>query len=365
MKNIILHIGTPKSGTSALQNFLNSNRDILTTQNFCYPIDQDEENTEITMGNGRKLYEYAIKNDVKKARNYLMNLLSKYNEDNIILSSEGFYFYPKFIHSVIPEAKIIVYFREQSEKIVSSYGQQVKGNPSFTKTFSQYLDSILNGEEDKMYTEYFLDQWKKYYNKSNIVLRPYDFDQFRGGSIYTDFLYLINMNKLEKFTFPEKNINPGYNRDSLEYKLCLNRLLDPEKQYKNHLIRKLLQDYSEICPDKHKFSILLQYQQDKIIEYFRETNSYVSKTYLQNSNQLFTNIKPVDNKLKEYDGLSIDAIQKITRFIINQEPVLLEYIIEIITDGLYSKNKESRKAAYILLPVFSLYKIYNVINKKQ
>ncbi len=364
MKKIILHIGTPKSGTSALQNFLNKNNSPLNKNNFCYPSDLDSKNTEITMGNGRILYEYAIKSNIMGARKYLDKILQEYDTNYIILSSEGFYFYPEFLYELIPDALVIVYFREQSETIVSSYGQRIKGDPSFQKTFPEYLETILNGKENKMFTQYFLDEWRKYYG-DNMILRSYDFNQFTEGTIFTDFLYSIGIYNFEDFIVPEKKINPSYTRNALEYKLCLNKLMKGKNNRLNMLIRNLLQSYSEIYPEKQKISILTQEQQEQIIDYFKKTNSYIAYTYLQKNNGvLFSKIKRVNNGLEKYNGLSIDVIQNITRFIINREPILLKFLVNIIIDGIHSKNNETRKTAYTLLPVFSLYKIYQIIKEK-
>lgn len=37
MATLYLHIGTPKTGTTAIQNFLPLNKSLLNEQGFCYP----------------------------------------------------------------------------------------------------------------------------------------------------------------------------------------------------------------------------------------------------------------------------------------------------------------------------------------
>lgn len=362
MKKIILHIGTPKSGTTALQNFLNNNRDVLEVYDFCYPLDEESKNTEITMGNGRVLYEYILENNKQKALDYINNILAIHHESNIILSSEGLYFYPEFIHQIIPHANIVIYFREQSEKIVSSYGQRIKGDTSFHKSINKHVNSILDGYEDKDHGNYFLDMWVKLYGKENITVRPYEFEQFKDGSIFSDFLFSINLKSHKDFIFPKKKINPSYSRNALEYKLLLNRLIKSDNRKMNQLIRELLQQFSETYPDKHKFQILTPQQKQDITNYFKQSNSYIAKKYLHREDgKLFYNNQQQKEE-KFYHGLNIESIHDITRYLINQNHILLEYIIKLVIDGLKSEKREVQNAAYKLLPIFSLYKSYQFLN---
>ena len=363
MTNIILHIGTPKSGTSALQNFLNDNNEALAEHNLYYPKDLHTKNSEITMGNGRKLYEYAQGNNISDALKYIDKLKKQYLNKTIILSSEGFYFHPEFIHKLIPDATVIVYFREQSEKIVSSYGQIIKGDHSFSKDFSQYFHSIIDDNQDKAHSQYFLDAWANHFLKSAFIVRPYDFDQFIEGSIFSDFLESIGVKDKNRFIFPDKRINISYCRDALEYKLLINKLISNLKSKYNHMIREVLQNYSEKFPDSQKTFLMSKQQQAKITEHFKDTNTYIARRYLNRQNGiLFQNIKDIDNKSKDYKGLSINHIQRITRYSIHQKPVLLEYIIDLVTKGLCSKDIDVKKAAYSLSPIFALHKIYMAIN---
>lgn len=360
MKKIILHIGTPKSGTSALQNFLSNNTEVFNKNGFSYPSDLYAEKNEITMGNGRIIYEYAMESNIIGARKYLDTILQEYDSDYIILSSEGFYFYPEFLFELMPDALVVVYFREQSETIVSSYGQRIKGNPSFQKTLPEYLDTILHGKENKMFTEYFLDKWKKYYN--DIILRPYDFNQFIEGTIFTDFLHTIGISTFKDFILPKKKINLSYTRNALEYKLLINRLMKPDDIKINQLIRNLLQQFSESYPDKHKFRILTPQQKENITNYFKKCNSYIAHNYLHRMDgQLFYSKQQLKEE-KNYDGLTINAIHDITRYLINQNPILLEIIVKLVISGLKNEKKQIQNAAYKLLPVFSLYKCYLFLN---
>lgn len=360
MKRIILHIGTPKTGTSALQLFLRNNRNVLSTYDMCYPKDRISEKSEITLGNGRQFVEYAKESNLANACKYLNKIRQQANGKTIILSSEGFYFHPKFMYDVFQDATIIVYFREQSEWIVSSYGQAVKGIHAYRKTFSNYLTSIIGNDNDKnnqssnqlidtwtnQFSHQLLDTWAKYFGDSNLIVRPYEIEQFKDRMIFSDFLNVIGISDCHNFIFPNKSINVSYSRDALEYKLLINNLIRNPRNRMHYSIRQALQGYSESLPDKKKISFMTQEQQGRVFEFFAEVNSYIARRYLKREDgRLFYNNKVIDGGLDIYEGLSSETIRKITNFIIEQEPGLLRYLAALVKEGSSSGSVESKEAA--------------------
>lgn len=124
-KQIHLHIGTPKTGTSALQKFLVENRSELEKRGFSYPAHALGE-YDISSGNGQEIVNLGVNRGTEKARGYLQSLIKKSKSRNVLISTEAFYGYPKLIHEVIPSAKIIIYFRNQLDLVESSYNQAIK-----------------------------------------------------------------------------------------------------------------------------------------------------------------------------------------------------------------------------------------------
>ena len=75
MKNIYLHIGTPKTGTSALQSFLLNNSEELDRQGYDYPEHKVDVN-HISSGNGQEIINIMNKEGVEEAQKYIDTLLS-------------------------------------------------------------------------------------------------------------------------------------------------------------------------------------------------------------------------------------------------------------------------------------------------
>ncbi len=64
---------------------------------------------------------------------------------------------------------------------------------------------IVNGNKDKIDSHHFLDRHARVFDKNNIIVRPYEFNQLKGGTVFYDFLYSIGIDDHKYFVFPEKN----------------------------------------------------------------------------------------------------------------------------------------------------------------
>jgi hypothetical protein len=146
-KNIILHIGCGKTGSSALQNWLHRISTALFENEINYPISSLISNNpyEITSGNGVPFY-HALKKG--EGNNYLKKIVAK-STKNILLSSEIFQEFSeddlKSINKISSDlgfgVKIIVYVRDVYDMVYSSYLQLVKRH-SCTATFNEWAISL-------------------------------------------------------------------------------------------------------------------------------------------------------------------------------------------------------------------------------
>ena len=136
-KICFLHIGVPKTGSTALEKFLLHNRDALKKHGWKYP--------DVSIrGSGHHDLAFLIGGDYPKwatpqdrpLEDIVGELLYKVAEcDRMILSSENFYLYPRpaKTEKILTQAgfpaenvKVIVYVRRQDEILMSWYNQAVK-----------------------------------------------------------------------------------------------------------------------------------------------------------------------------------------------------------------------------------------------
>lgn len=189
-KTIYFHIGTHKTGTTALQKFFVDNREVLKEKGFTYDFYNDSE-----MNQG-----YLVKPEKWEGLVFDQN-------KNYIISGEDFYSHILNISEAIKEKlsrfniNFIVYFKRQDLMKQSVYNQIVKMH-GFAKEFS----------EDNHYNLNYYDFLKKLENQfpgSKLTVRVYEKGQFEGGSIFSDFLKILNLDLTSEYQVEKKVVNPS------------------------------------------------------------------------------------------------------------------------------------------------------------
>ncbi len=247
MSNLYLHIGTPKTGTSAIQKFLRLNENLLKKQGFCYPdlgyrysgvgenrnahfmvhrenfySMSDEEAADFRKSEDERFYEGLDK---------LKEISKEY--PNIILSDENIwngYVKRKDFWRVLKQGlderniglKVIVYLRRQDLAIESYYVQRVKDKLQLD--FDEYIAS----EKYKYFKlDYYsaLEKIAEFTGKENIIVRVYEKQQFEGknNSLISDFLSVLGLEYDSKWNM-DIVANTGVYGSFLEVKRILNKI---------------------------------------------------------------------------------------------------------------------------------------------
>lgn len=206
---LLLHIGMPKTGSTALQYFLFMNKENLQKYGWCYPLLAKElpevHGDQSIVTNGNFFYEFIHKFDYgldtesedwnKKWDQVLKHLESQ----NVILSSEALSVHEteKFLVGAVQKynnIKIVIYLRRQDRAVESFYNNRIKDG-FFDGTFQNYLET----DEVRNMCHYIpkLELIKRIIGKENLIVRVYEKQQFCGKqhSIEDDFLSLLNIEK--------------------------------------------------------------------------------------------------------------------------------------------------------------------------
>ncbi len=189
---LIIHAGTPKTGTTSLQTYLNKKQSKLRRKGIIYPHNLDKlQNT-----NAPK-HQWFEKNlvsaNVESFLENFKNIISQVKPDThtIILSSEGIYNYwwdfPAESKELLAELsnvfniEIWVWFREPLAFIESYYKQcirnpQVKSNPCYGKDLS--FAEMLNIEWFAQHLNYqgFVAECQTLFGNSNVFAFKYEGD---------------------------------------------------------------------------------------------------------------------------------------------------------------------------------------------
>lgn len=223
MAVVYLHIGTMKTGTSAIQYFLHQNIGVLKEKGYCVPVTGMRSAGMPLYRNGNFLIfrskkkkrsdkEKQVKTVRERGYKALEDAARQY--ENIILSDEAIWQYSHaekdFWKNLVDrfreincEVKVIVYLRRQDQLIESVWKQVVKAQQKLvTETF---MDWIHEGRYERFYLDYFqqLQQIARVVGKENIIVRVYEKGQY-GSSIYSDFLQAAGLTLTDEYELPEK-----------------------------------------------------------------------------------------------------------------------------------------------------------------
>lgn len=303
MKTLYLHIGTPKTGTSALQYFCAGNRKILEEKGVYYP---DPGFRFPDIGKHRNAHflsykEYINKKEKLRDREAEEKIkeegIQKLEEafqthDTILLSDEHIWNEKEMTAETLPalqqrfeeqgvQIKIIVYLRRQDQVIQSFWAQKVK--ESSTITFDSYM-------KKEKYNHFRLDyavriqEFAEIVGIDNMVIRCYEKQQYLGEqkTIMSDFLHIFGLEITEEYKNSEKVYNISLEGAYLEIKRLFNSL--PQfKQQKNYMIDLLKEqqtfDYQNHTLERKKMYFTPEAEKE-FMQKFEEENLTVAKKYL-------------------------------------------------------------------------------------
>ena len=358
MKNkLILHIGSPKTGTTAIQKFLYCNKELLRNENYLYPKIQDLMYPSI---NASPLQRY-INNGVADTRcsgwkDFWNKVRKHLKYSNVILSWEDMFCYntEEFFSAVKKEydnIKIIVYIRRQDRYLESIWNQMVKYDPYITIDFNRF-------QIDFKY-KYKLDSLSKIFGKQNIIVRVYENSQFRGKrkDAISDFFYSLNIDlDFDKCIIPNKNTNSAMFGNIIEIKRRMNYYLEFGNKTCGQL-ENIFLDYLKTISNssnlKNADGMFTPEQRAEFLKKFEEENTYIAKEYLgREDGILFYDSEPIPAYKLEPENLYFEIKN------------MFEFIFEKF-ENLAKQNNNEKHLSYILEAKEFLYQGFSNIKKQQ
>lgn len=223
---IYLHIGQNKTGTTAIQKFLDVNRKILFDEfDVLYPNFSSSNFVEGVCNNHTSWYK-SLNNNREKLIKDLNNLIlftKEHSMSKIVLSSEAWFLHDEVIRSFnylmkeVDQIKLkpICYLRRIDHWVESAWKQWgIKEYDNFDEFFEQ-------PRFYRMYQNAFahLSSWAELIPIENIIVRAYEKNQLKDGLI-SDFLKILGIDydsyKWIEVKKDNQSVNSGFNRDVLE-----------------------------------------------------------------------------------------------------------------------------------------------------
>jgi hypothetical protein len=297
----IIHIGTMKTGTTALQKTLLENRDIFLRSGLLYPesgLNHAKHDHFVWSCQFPKLGPRAKKQYNGKSTDELISAVNKEIEASrprfCVLSAEDFSFFPpiqfKSLFDRVADYRVVVYLREQKALIESMYKQLVTfgGMAScFDDFFSTALDKRRAGGCDLDCRD-LLDRWAAVVGKERLVVRTYAGNA--KNNIVKDFFDAIGFEPHQPVSMTKANlsIEGAY----LDFMRSVNEYL-PEK-YRRKLARSLKQLQYELStemnpgdPAARKRPFLSAEQAMRVEECFAASNRAIARRFF-GRNELFS-----------------------------------------------------------------------------
>lgn len=337
MATLYIHIGTPKTGTTSIQNFLLENEQELKKYGIAHPhmefgemkekyrvkrngnflvykselCGEEEERTREEQQYYRQGFE-VIKQEAKTA-------------DKIVVSDEAIWYRQNsrdmFWQGVRKntkragcDLKVVVYLRRQDLFVQAVWNQSVKYVVRDSRNFQRYLKSEALKSNN-------LDYYKTLIHiadcigKENLIVRVYEKEIFlrSGEGIYRDFLEAIGEEMQEEYRLPLENHNERLDGNFIEIK----RLVNEVPEYK-----EMPTDF--ICPSIQKANNM---RKPKKVSYFGYEDQVKYLQQFEESNRLVA-----EEFLGRKDGiLFADKVEKLPKWEVDQDTIYQD-IIYIYTE---------------------------------
>lgn len=306
MKVLYIHIGTPKTATTAIQEFCLENQEALKQKGYCYPIFPFDYPDAPQTRNGHFLVgvahdfgleeaEETRKKEFRQGMDQVNRLFQEY--DNVILSDEIIWRSTleqrKDLWKQLKQeseagnfqVKVIVYLRRQDTFCVSWWNQLVKmGTRDVARdSLKAYMENVPPAMQLDYYKK--LEKISEALGKENVLVRRFGREYFEGGSIYTDFLQTVGLKLEDGFTIAKDMRNYSLEGNNHEIKRILNSLQMDKVQ--NRFFLEVLTECSKVSEKRYSYAMLSEEEIRKFLEPYQEGNQRIAQEYLNTEEGLF------------------------------------------------------------------------------
>jgi hypothetical protein len=288
--DLVLHIGTEKTGSTSIQHFLAKNRLPLREAGILFPrapgLDNQraltviaEESTEDNVL--RSMFGVRTPDDLDRfradLRQKLWEELAAGGCSRVVMSNEHcssrlrhplqVEYLRTFLSEFFDRIRILVYIRRQDDFLVSTYSTMVKTGRTVpievprTKAHTRRYDHWV-----------LLSLWAKVFGRENIICRRYDRADLVEGDVIHDFGAQIGIPKTPDFERPGVT-NESLDADALEFLRVFNRYFN-RTGYRSKLIKTLA------AISNGPLVTLPEKELADFMACFRESNEMVALEYL-------------------------------------------------------------------------------------
>ncbi|MBZ1351030.1 hypothetical protein KZZ10_10270 [Alcaligenaceae bacterium LF4-65] len=304
-KILYLHIGTEKTGTKSIQNFLSTNAELLQEDGFYVADFLGEAHRKVT---GIAFNHYS-KDDLfitecqdsestQEKVEYIEKVRAEFSNHAIsttypkwIISSEFLQARLQtkeeverlrtFLSAFFNKIYVVLYIRNQADAACSLWSTAVSSGLAWT-LFPE--PSEVSYAFDHRRT---IQLWSSIFSE-DVCVRLFDSDQFVGGALINDFCYATSINLNDKYAIPPRQ------NESLPY-LGIKTLAYINKNIPyfidgkiNPLRHKLIEQVSEYFRKIDPSPTIIENSiRKKYYDFYNKSNEWVKENYFKDKTQLF------------------------------------------------------------------------------
>lgn len=321
MNTLYIHIGTTKTGTTAIQSFCIDNQEVLNKKGYYYPLFPYRYTAVSERRNAHFLIAEDYKNRAGAFREGMDRIIELFQTyPNVILSDEGIWSANyeqrmgmwKALREESKEhnfqVKIIVYLRRQDTHLISGWNQMVKSGFSqgAVTSWSDYSGdrTLIN----KMNYGTRLKKLAKMWGRENIKVRRFEPKRFIDGSIYADFLKNIDLELTDEYQIAQSVRNVRLAGNTHEIQRILNGMTGMNRTYHGFFRRALL-TYAEKSGEEYPCEMFSKEEAQEFMERYREENSIVSDLFFDGEELFEMNWKDIPKWEKDNPHMQDDMIR--------------------------------------------------------
>lgn len=300
-RRLVLHIGTEKTGTTSIQEFIYKNRKLLRRRGIHLSDVLGTPNNQKLVAYFQEhiddfLKDHRVSSAEEKAA-FFAGFLDSFREEvdkhvrpgqTLCVTSELFHSrirepssvigLQNYLASMFDDIKILCYIREQSSLATSFYSTTVKaGNAG---GFEHFLHSVQPSDHYYNY-EIFLEKWRAAFGLHAMRVRVFDKEQLYEGNILKDVLLELNEGiDFSEFAFDIPEGNRSLGNVGIEIARIINRQYPRYREDGsiNHLRWELINVLSR--SELGGIGKLVNERAGEIYDSFADSNLRVAETYL-------------------------------------------------------------------------------------
>ena len=302
---LILHIGTPKTASTLLQNSLEANPDWLARYGaaygracspysnhltLCFAVSPEISGLSMSLGIDSEAAKIELRRQISaEIAAHLAELpahidhyiLSSENLTGNLFDAEGIARLHDMLAPLFDEIEIVVYVRRQDDAILSMYAEHMRQGFS-NAPFDAFVDRCCGAGSPVLYLYYRREllKWIEVWGRGALTVRLFESSAFAGGDILSDFLGVaLGRSDLDLSDFVRSDVD---NRSRSAPVLEALRRLQPAIPFLAHgrpnELRARLTPYIYDLPTEPR-PVMAPDQARAIMHHFRIANGWLRETF--------------------------------------------------------------------------------------